>query len=107
MKNNKGGFTLVELLVAVSIMGIITLIALPTVNMVIEKKNNGIYKKYGDTLISSAKLYADSYDVDLFGNHTSGCEVLTHDRLKEKNLIKEIQIKNSQCFTDETYVIVK
>ena len=106
-KKKQKAFTLVELLVAISIVGIIVLVAIPTLNGIIEEKNKKTYQKYSDSLVSGAKLYADSYDVDLFGRHPSGCMQVDMDTLKKKNLVKDVQIKNSDCNTEDTYVIVK
>ena len=67
MSDNRG-FTLVELLVAISIMGLITLVSLPVISVITENNNKSKYKKYDESLVSSAKLYTDAYTIDLFGN---------------------------------------
>ncbi len=102
-KNNKG-FTLVELLVAVAILGIITGMSIPIITNI---KNNNETKKfdiYGKSLITAAKLYKDSYEEDLFGHKTSGCSNITIDKLKEKKLIHDFPDENISCISDSTFV---
>ena len=52
MKNNKG-FTLIELLAVITIMGILMMVAIPTVSRTIENSRK-------DTFVDTAKKYADS-----------------------------------------------
>jgi len=56
MKNNKG-FTLVEVLATVTIMVIITLIAVPTSIRFIERGKNQQYEILEDQIISAASKY--------------------------------------------------
>ena len=110
MKNNKG-FTLVELLVAISIMGILALLALPIINQVNENSDNSKYVKYSETMISGAKLYVDSYAIDLFGYDEEGCAEVPFEELEKKGLIKDIQVKDVTCTNEEgkqtTYVKIQ
>ena len=69
--NNKG-FTLVELLVAITILGIIMVIALPQLSNIQNNNRTTKYKKYVETMLTSGKLYVDAYTEDLFGNNQSG-----------------------------------
>ena len=84
---NRRGFTLVELLVAVAILGIITGMSIPLIRNIREKNEQKKYNTYGDSLISASKLYRDSYEEDLFGHKNSGCALVSYSQLKEKNLI--------------------
>lgn len=52
MKNNKG-FTLIELLAVITIMGILMMVAIPTVSRTIENSRK-------DTFLDTAKKYSDS-----------------------------------------------
>ena len=105
-KNNINGFTLVELLVTISILGIITAMSIPVIRNIIEANTLKKYTTYKDSVESSAKLYVDSYSEDLFGKNKSGCAYITYDQMKSKNLIKNIQENGISCDSDKTYVRV-
>ena len=100
------GFTLVELLVTISILGLITAMSIPVIRNIIEANTLKKYTTYKDSVESSAKLYVDSYSEDLFGKNKSGCAYITYDQMKDKNLIKNIQENNVSCDSDKTYVRV-
>ena len=104
-KNNKG-FTLVELLVTISILGLITVMSLPIIRNIIEANTLKKYATYKDSVETSAKLYVDSYSDDLFGKKLSGCAYITYDQMNEKKLIKDIQENGISCNSDKTYVRV-
>lgn len=96
MKSRKG-FTLVELLVTIVILGIITGISIPIIRNVqanmVEKK----YTTYYDSMKSSAKLYNDSYNEDMFGHNKAGVYCISYEQLEEKNLIKDISVEDVTC----------
>lgn len=105
LKNNSG-FTLVELLVAITIFAIITAMAFPLIrNMVADNKKNK-YTTYQKTLEESAKLYIDSYGEDIFGKNNHGCKVISYDEIASKNLLKDINLNSESCFVDKTSVRV-
>ena len=79
MKKRNRGFTLVEVIVTIVILGITTTIALPIVSNLQSQLNNNKYKVYNESLESSAKLYTDSYDYDMFGRKLQGCVKISYD----------------------------
>ena len=105
MKNKKG-FTLVELLVAIVIMGIITAIAIPMIRNIREGNEDKQYETYPESLKHAAKLYLSSYEEDLFGREESGCAVISYQQLKNRNLIKDIPIDKTTCEGTDTFVKV-
>ena len=72
MKNKKG-FTLVELLVVLIIIGIIVGLSYPALRQLRDKNVERKFTTYQDSLKSSAKLYADAYGDDIFGRKENGC----------------------------------
>ena len=103
MKNSKG-FTLVELLATIVILGIITGLSFPALRTIKEKSNKTKYETYQKALISSAKLYINSYEEDIFGNNASGCAYVTLDKMKEKQLAKDIGVDDISCDSENTFV---
>ena len=104
-RNNKG-FTLVELLVTISILGIVSVMAMPIVRNIVEANNMKKFITYKDSVESSAKLYVDSYAEDLFGKRNSGCTYVTYDQMQEKSLIKDIIQDSVSCDSSKTFVKV-
>ncbi len=107
MRKNNKGFTLVELLVAIVIMGIITALALPEVQQLQSKNREKKYEKYEESAASSAKLYVDSYEEDLFGTATTGCEDLEYKDLVGKNLLKDYETNGVTCKGTDTFVHIE
>ena len=65
MKLDDKGFTLVELLVSMSIMGLLIIMAFPTIRTIQTNNTNSKFEEYGKAAVSAAKLYTDSYAEDL------------------------------------------
>lgn len=56
--NNRRGFTLIELLAVILILGIIALIAIPTVNNIISESKIGAMKSTANNVATSYEQYA-------------------------------------------------
>ena len=96
MKSRRG-FTLVELLVTIVILGIITGISIPIIRNVQSNMTEKKYTTYLDSMKSSAKLYTDSYGEDMFGRNKAGVYCISYKQLEEKKLIKDISIDDVTC----------
>lgn len=107
-KENKSGFTLIELVVVIAIMGVILILALPQVSKLQQANKDKKYDAYYASVERGAKLYIDTYAKDLFGNNNSGCVTISYSKLKEQNLAKDFGSSNITCSKDsETYVEVR
>ncbi len=105
MRHNNG-FTLVELLVVIVILGIITGISIPLIRNLQQNNEMKKYTTYMDSIKYSAKLYVDSYSEDLFGHDKTGCAIIKYSQLEEKGLLKDISIDDVSCNSEDTYVKV-
>lgn len=102
MKKKLKGFTMIELVVAVAIMGVIMIIAIPSIKYIQGSNKDTKYKAYEKAINAAAKAYVDTYYEDLFGQRNTGCAVIYYENLKEKDLIEDIQVKDSYCNNDST-----
>lgn len=100
---NKKGFTLVELLVTIAILGVITGLSIPLIRNIQSTQTNKKYEVYLDSVVSGTKLYIDSYGIDVFG-HGGNCAYVSYEDLKNKNLIKDIDMSDVSCDSDYTRV---
>lgn len=111
LKKNKG-FTLVELLATVVILGIITTLSFPLLRRISENSENRRFEVYGQSLIDSAKSYVDAYETDLFGYDMYGVEqtdkkaCISVDMLEQKKIFKDINYDEFSCKTDKTFIKV-
>lgn len=103
---NRKGFTLVEVLIVVTILGIIMGLSVPLIRNIQKKNENKKFGVYGKSLVSSAKLYTDSYGIDMFGESNYGCNEISYHDLSKKVLLKDIEGVNASCDDDETLVRV-
>ena len=104
---NKKGFTLVELIVVIAIMGVILILALPQVGRIRANNRDAKFDAYAQAIERGAKLYVDNYSRDLFGYSDSGCVEVKYSWLKNKNLVKDFSDKDIDCGSDETYVQIR
>ncbi len=107
----KQGFTLIELVVAIAILGVISLIAIPSVNKIQSSNKKAKFIAYEKSIINSSKAYVDAFNEDLFGIDNTGCAIITYEDLKERDLVSDLQIANSDCSNKDltypsTYTIV-
>ena len=70
--NNKG-FTLLEIILVVAILGVITLIVVPSVSSILNKNKNDQYENLKKSIISAAKMYVSDnrYDLGITCNNAS------------------------------------
>ena len=106
MRLNKKGFTLVELLVVIVILGIITGISIPLIRNIQASNEMRKYTTYMDSLKVSAKLYVDSYGEDLFGHSSVGCALIHYSQLEDKGLLKDIALGDVSCKNENTLIRV-
>ena len=104
MNKKNCGFTLVELLVTIVILGIITGLSIPLIRNVQSSHEKRQYETYRDSLEYASKIYLDSYEEDLFGHDDIGCAIVSYQQMKGKNLVKDIPIDGVSCDTSETFV---
>ncbi len=116
IRKKPNGFTMIELVVAVAIMGVLMIIAIPSVNYIQQKNKEAKFVAYEKSVTASSKLYTDQYSEDLFGSRNTGCAIIRYEDLKERDLVEDIQIKDTVCdnnrikpsdYNNYTYVIVR
>ena len=106
IKRKKQGFTLVEVIITLAIIGVIFVIALPLIGNLKEANKDKSFEAYGDAFKSASKLYVDADSKDLFGAYDVGCAEITYDQLLDADLIKPISVENVTCDTSDSKVYV-
>ena len=89
----KNGFTLVELIVVISILAIIALISVPVVNNVITDSKEKAYMEQENSIVNAAKTYMTTHSSEL-PKDDEGMYIISVKKLKEEGLLKEGDIKN-------------
>lgn len=106
MKNRKG-FTLVEVLVTITIIGIIAVIALPGIQQLQARGKIKKFAAYSEELEYASKLYMDSYAEDIMGLTGDACVDIPYDDLLAKSLIKPYENDGASCSSPNTFVQVR
>ena len=105
--NNKG-FTMVELLVAMAIMGLLIIMAFPTIRAIQTNNTDTKYKEYGKAAISAAKLYIDSYSEDVFDPEKNNeYQIIPLKNMETKDLLKDVNVSGSTCIDGSSVRVVK
>ncbi|MDO4996026.1 MAG: type II secretion system protein [Bacilli bacterium] len=106
MRNGKG-FTLVEVLVTITVLGIVTLITLPIISTISNQLNSRKLDSYREIIESGAKIYSDSKDVDLFGYQKTGCVDIYYSTLVDSKIIEELDFSKQDINVDKIFVRIK
>lgn len=96
----KKGFTLVELLGVIVILGLIAMIAIPTINAALESSRDKAYDEQVRTIVGAAETYMseNSKKLPSMTNGSSCC--LNVDTLQKAGLLKIDDIKNPKYKKD-------
>lgn len=91
----KNGFTLIELLAVILILGIIALIAIPTVNNIIQQARLGAWETTGNNMTDSAETYYQMCEIrdGKEANGTTDCKLTGLAALDEAALKSTLNIK--------------
>ena len=97
---NKKGFTLIEMLATITILGIIMVIAFPSVISLIRNNDKHLAEQLGTTMVTDAKKYVNDERLD-----GTGCKTIRHTELIYKKLLKGLSIGNKfSCSEGEVQI---
>lgn len=96
MRNRKG-YSLIELLGALVIMGLILLVVIPLVSRLLISNDTKQYENYLKVIETGAKVYGDTRLDDLGTSGDTGCIEVTIEDLIKEEYIKKFDDKNITC----------
>lgn len=89
----KNGFTLIELVMVILILGIIALITVPTVNSVIKDSREKSYNNQVDLITDTARTYMSNHSENL-PSQSGGNFCVTIDMMQKDGLLSKDDIVN-------------
>ena len=84
MKLNNKGFTLIEVLAVIVILGILATVMIPAVGSMIVKNKEDNYKNLENSITSAAKIYISDYRYEIKLDPSQKCD----DANTERNIIE-------------------
>ena len=108
MSMNKKGFTLVEILAAIVILGILMSIAIISISRILDNSKQGFYENVEDQLILAAKSYYNDHRT-LLSQSVGQTRKVTIETLIKNNYLKRgdvVDYGKSECDTNASYVQV-
>lgn len=108
----KNGFTLIEMLAVITILGIATLVLAPSVLNMLKKAEDNKYENYLDDLYMAAESYVQMHIEDIpelsnpGGTYTVSVKVLRDEKFVKQNLINP-KTKQNTLDTDGIKITVE
>ena len=104
MKLNKKGFSMVEIIATVAILGILSLIGIVSVNSIIERGKEEHYVSAEKALKMTAESYAQA-NRNYLPKNVGEMRKVTLKQLVEDNYIEQIKdYYDKECYLEESYV---
>lgn len=100
MMKNKKGFTLVELLATIIIMGLITVMVTPSIIKLQDNNKTKQFQMYAKSLVEAAKVYVqkEGEDITPLGvDAWQGCIEISYQELANSDLVKSYDDKDYDC----------
>ncbi len=88
----KNGFTLIELICVITILGLIALIAVPTVNTMIQNSKKEAYEEQITTIEKTAKTYMSKNSLELPSDDEVVC--VSIETMQKAGLLSKEDIEN-------------
>ena len=104
---NKRGFSMIELLATITILGVLVTVAIGSVSLILKKGRENYYQSQRNNLIGAAKSYYQSnrslLPKDLGDTGTVTLKALNDNKFIDKVLSSD---KKTPCNPDDTKVVV-
>ncbi len=88
------GFTLIELVMVILVLGVIALITVPTVNSIIKDSKEKSYNNQIKTITNTARTYMAKHDLELPEQIAGSSKCITVESLKKEGLLSNEDIMN-------------
>lgn len=98
-EENSKGFTLIEMIGVIVIMGLIMIVVFPTLSKMIHNNNNQEYTNYYSIIEEGAHVYAGTLTDKLGSSKYSGCAEITLDELINNGYVQAFDDKKVTCKT--------
>lgn len=104
---NKKGFTLLEMLAAIAILMILSVVVLLSANKLLKTSRNKYYQTQEELMILAAKDYFSDYIVYLPKEENETKQVLLEALIKEKYINQVVDSNDDDCDSKKSYIEVK
>ncbi len=88
------GFTLIELICVITILGLIALIAVPTINTMIQNSKEEAYEEQITTIEDAARTYMTNNSLELPSKSTDEVVCLSISDMQKAGLLSKEDIEN-------------
>lgn len=104
---NVKGFTLVEMLGVIVIMGLILIVVFPTMSKMIHNNNNQEYSNYYDLVEEAAQVYAGKLTDTIGTSKYSGCATIELSTLIDEGYVQSFSDTKTTCTTGANDIVIR